>query len=55
MLDESLDVIRKVVDSCQSLQGFLIFHSVGGGTGSGNLNMFLNTRFWVFASRTSQH
>lgn len=24
-----------VLDSCSSLQGFLVFHSFGGGTGSG--------------------
>jgi tubulin alpha len=31
----TLDKIRKLADSCEGLQGFLIFHSVGGGTGSG--------------------
>ena len=30
-----LDRIRKVADQCNSLQGFLLFHSFGGGTGSG--------------------
>eukprot|EP00005_Dracoamoeba_jomungandri_P002335 CAMPEP_0174261278 /NCGR_PEP_ID=MMETSP0439-20130205/11340_1 /TAXON_ID=0 /ORGANISM="Stereomyxa ramosa, Strain Chinc5" /LENGTH=459 /DNA_ID=CAMNT_0015345731 /DNA_START=64 /DNA_END=1443 /DNA_ORIENTATION=+ len=30
-----LDKIRKLADDCDGLQGFLIFHSVGGGTGSG--------------------
>ncbi|KAJ5765852.1 hypothetical protein N7520_005411 [Penicillium odoratum] len=33
--DEVLERIRRVVDNCSSLQGFLIFHSFGGGTGSG--------------------
>lgn len=27
--------IRKIVDGCPSLAGFIIFHSFGGGTGSG--------------------
>merc|ERR1719376_1310396 len=27
--------IRKLADNCTGLQGFLIFHSFGGGTGSG--------------------
>ncbi|KAF3938398.1 hypothetical protein ABW19_dt0200391 [Dactylella cylindrospora] len=27
--------LRRVVDNCNSLQGFLVFHSFGGGTGSG--------------------
>ncbi len=30
-----LDRIRKLADNCTGLQGFLVFHAVGGGTGSG--------------------
>ena len=30
-----MEQIRKLVDNCDSLQGFFIFHSFGGGTGSG--------------------
>ena len=30
-----LDRVRKLADNCTGLQGFLIFHAVGGGTGSG--------------------
>jgi len=30
-----LDRIRHVADNCSGLQGFLVFHSFGGGTGSG--------------------
>ncbi|CAG9324073.1 unnamed protein product [Blepharisma stoltei] len=33
--DLCMDRIRKLADNCESLQGFLLFHSVGGGTGSG--------------------
>ena len=33
--DLCLDKIRKLADSCTNLQGFMIFHSTGGGTGSG--------------------
>ena len=33
--DLCLDKIRKMADQCQNLQGFMIFHSLGGGTGSG--------------------
>jgi len=29
------DKLRRVADNCSSLQGFLVFHSFGGGTGSG--------------------
>jgi len=35
MIDSTLERIRKLADNCTGLQGFLIFHSVGGGTGSG--------------------
>ncbi|KAH6606433.1 tubulin alpha chain 1 [Trichoderma cornu-damae] len=35
MIDTVMDKIRRVTDNCHSLQGFLIFHSFGGGTGSG--------------------
>lgn len=35
-LSESvMEKIRRTVDQCGSLQGFIIFHAVGGGTGSG--------------------
>jgi tubulin alpha len=34
-LEKTLDRIRKLVEQSQNLQGFMIFHSVGGGTGSG--------------------
>jgi len=35
MLDLCLDRIRRLSEQCTGLQGFLVFHSVGGGTGSG--------------------
>jgi len=35
IVDVTADRIRKLADQCEGLQGFLIFHSVGGGTGSG--------------------
>ncbi|PYH47995.1 tubulin alpha chain [Aspergillus saccharolyticus JOP 1030-1] len=35
MVEDVADRIRRVADNCSSLQGFLIFHSFGGGTGSG--------------------
>jgi len=41
MIDRTLDRIRKVAEQCESLQGFLIFHSVAGGTGSGFTSLLL--------------
>ncbi|EGC40252.1 hypothetical protein DICPUDRAFT_52108 [Dictyostelium purpureum] len=35
LLEKSLDTIRKLTDECEGLQGFFVFHSVGGGSGSG--------------------
>jgi len=35
IVDLCLDRIRKLSDGCTGLQGFLVFSSVGGGTGSG--------------------
>ena len=33
--------IRKIADSCSGLQGFLVFHSFGGGTGSGFTSLLM--------------
>ncbi|KAF9199157.1 hypothetical protein BGZ49_010765 [Haplosporangium sp. Z 27] len=35
IVDSVLDRLRKLADACTGLQGFFIFHSFGGGTGSG--------------------
>jgi tubulin alpha len=35
IVDLCLDRVRKLTDACTGLQGFLVFSSVGGGTGSG--------------------
>ena len=35
LIDQVLDKVRTVADNCSGLQGFLVFHSFGGGTGSG--------------------
>ena len=34
-IDLSMDRIRRIADQCSGLQGFVVFHSFGGGTGSG--------------------
>ena len=35
IIDLTIDRIRKIADQCTGLQGFIVFHSFGGGTGSG--------------------
>jgi tubulin alpha len=42
MVDIVLDRIRKLADQCTGLQGFLIFHSFGGGTGSGFTSLLMD-------------
>lgn len=41
IIDIVLDRIRKLSDQCTGLQGFLIFHSFGGGTGSGFASLLM--------------
>lgn len=36
-----MDRIRRSSEQCNSLQGFLIFHSFGGGTGSGFTSLMM--------------
>lgn len=40
-VDKVLDRIRKLADQCSGLQGFLVFHSFGGGTGSGFASLLM--------------
>merc|ERR1712013_929590 len=39
--DLVMDRVRKIADSCSGLQGFLVFHSFGGGTGSGFTSLLM--------------
>jgi hypothetical protein len=41
IVDLVLDRTRKLADQCTGLQGFLIFHSFGGGTGSGFASLLM--------------
>ncbi|XP_052866824.1 tubulin alpha chain-like [Anopheles cruzii] len=35
VIEPALDRVRKLCESCEAVQGFMMFHSVGGGTGAG--------------------
>ena len=35
LIDPTMDKLRRLADNCSGLQGFFVFHSFGGGTGSG--------------------
>ena len=52
-MDSVLDRIRKLADNCTGLQGFLVFHATGGGTGSG-LGSLLLERLSVDYGRKSK-
>ena len=41
MSDVSMEAIRKVADECDGMQGFVVFHSYGGGTGAGLTSLLL--------------
>eukprot|EP00533_Pseudo-nitzschia_delicatissima_P003997 CAMPEP_0116105316 /NCGR_PEP_ID=MMETSP0327-20121206/14963_1 /TAXON_ID=44447 /ORGANISM="Pseudo-nitzschia delicatissima, Strain B596" /LENGTH=451 /DNA_ID=CAMNT_0003597705 /DNA_START=36 /DNA_END=1391 /DNA_ORIENTATION=- len=41
MIDSVMDRVRKLADNCTGLQGFLVFHATGGGTGSGMGSLLL--------------
>jgi len=54
LLDTSLNRIRKLADQCEKLQGFLIFHSVGGGTGSGFGSLLLEKLTDEYGNKTNK-
>jgi len=41
LIDPVIDRIRRLSENCFGLQGFLIFHSFGGGTGSGFTSLLM--------------
>ena len=41
IIDTVVDKIRRQTENCTGLQGFLIFHSFGGGTGSGFTSLLM--------------
>ncbi len=53
VVDDVLDRIRRLSDQCTGLQGFLVFHATGGGTGSG-LGSLLLERLSVDYGRKSK-
>lgn len=43
IFDDSMDCIRKLDENCDGLQGFFIYSSVGGGTGSGHTSSIIES------------
>ncbi|KAJ8027555.1 Tubulin alpha chain [Holothuria leucospilota] len=54
-VEQALDRLRKVAEQCTAFQGFLIFHSFGGGTGSGFSSLLLERLTQEYGSKKSKH
>ena len=54
LIDSVLDVVRKEVEECDSLQGFQITHSLGGGTGGGMGSLLINKICEEYPNRVIQ-
>ncbi|KAI3124173.1 hypothetical protein CBS147326_8402 [Penicillium roqueforti] len=52
LIESVVDRIRRIADNCSSLQGFLIFHSFGGGTGSGFGALLLEHLFAEYGKKS---
>jgi len=52
IIDEVLDAIGQEVARCERLQGFMVFHGLGGGTGSGLGCLILERLAAVYPAQT---
>jgi len=52
IVDLVLDRIRKLADQCTGLQGFVCFHSFGGGTGAGFTSLLMERLSVDYGKRT---
>jgi tubulin alpha len=52
IIDNVMDKLRKSTDMCSGLQGFLIFHSFGGGTGSGFSSLLMERLTMDYGKKT---
>uniref|UniRef100_A0A915DBC0 Tubulin/FtsZ GTPase domain-containing protein n=1 Tax=Ditylenchus dipsaci TaxID=166011 RepID=A0A915DBC0_9BILA len=50
IIEPVLDRIRRIADNCSGLQGFLVFHSFGGGTGSGFTSLLMEHEFGALSA-----
>lgn len=46
------DRIRRIAEMCSGLQGFFVFHSCGGGTGSGFASLLLESLYNNFSRKS---
>ena len=52
LIDPVLDKVRRLADNCSGLQGFFVFHSFGGGTGSGFGALLLEKLFQDYEKKS---
>ena len=51
IIDGVMERIRKLADQCTGLQGFVVFHSLGGGTGSGLTSLLMEKLSLEFGNK----
>ncbi|XP_073839146.1 alpha-Tubulin at 67C [Musca autumnalis] len=51
VIDNVTTRIQKIAEQCDGLQGFLIFHSLGGGTGSGFTSLLMERLSMEFSKK----
>ena len=52
MLDAAFGGIKKIAENCEGLQGFMMFHSCGGGTGSGFASLLMEKIVTEFSKKS---
>ena len=51
-IDETMDKIRKQMEQCSEVQGFVVYHSMAGGTGSGFTSLLLQEMYTEYKKAT---
>jgi tubulin alpha len=51
LLNDSLERIRILAEDCNNLQGFMVLHSISGGTGSGYTSLLLQNLSAEYAGK----
>jgi len=52
LIDDVLERLRKMAEGCEGMQGFLVFHSFGGGTGAGFTSLLMERLSMEFGKKT---
>ena len=54
IIDPVLETLRMLSENCSSLQGFMITHSFGGGTGSGFTSLLMERLYEKYEKKTKE-